>query len=368
MIPHNAALDAAYGLTTWRPFTRVTFRNPSGGGAYSEVVADGVEGMLTSSSTAWPRTTLDLTVPGGITPALTSLPVTPYGGLVRVEAGAYIGSTLYSFQVCELDVDEVTIERPSGTIYVHAVSHEARVNDDVQPFLASSITSQASVWIVDRVSATLGIYGTGPVYPNTVSLTNDVSLNYGEVMTQGTVWDTVEQLMAMCGGEAYFRYDGRLILRDEPVKGTSVLTIKGDAGGTLLRYRSMRRWAASVAYVSFEKSDGSTQLGQWLQTTGPAASTGPYGRHAILQKRTVQTLPSAAKANAAAATAGKRAAAPMRRVELDAIPAPWLEPGDTISVQLQGETAETHLVTGVRWPLSQLGPMTIVTQDSTFAG
>jgi hypothetical protein len=364
VIPHAAQLDAAYGTEVWRPITRVTLKTPDATGTrYTNVVADVVDGWLTSSSTAWPRTSLEMTLPTAVIPSATVLPTHPWGSLVIVEAGAVIGTEEYTFQVCELDVTEVIVRRPAGLIEVRAVSHEARVNECRVPQTLGTYSNVASLPVALSVAEAFGIPFASLPYTNT--LTNDVT--DVSTQTQGDRWPAIEDLMDQVDGEAVFDHLGRLLLRDVPVKGTPDITIKTGDGGTLLDYRSIRRWAASRAQITYVlNSTGAETVATASKTSGFLDVDGPYGVHTRWETRNVDTLPSATARGRHAAALLKRASAPLRRVELQAIPAPWIEPGDTVRVQLLGETTEDHLVTGVRWPLTQLEPMNLTTQDSDY--
>lgn len=366
MIPHPTELDTAYGVTAWEPFSRVTFINPTTDGGEDQVVANAVDGVFTASDTEWPRHTLDMTVPAGVTAADSARPVTSKGGRVLVEAGARIGGLLYSFQVHELDVTEVGLVRPDGTFTVRAASPEARVNENRPAYPQDPPGGQTSVAVSSLVSEALAVSGAG-FYPYTSTLTTDESFAFGDFTVSGDVWPVIEDLMDTSGGEAYFRYDRRLMLRDVPVIGSPVLTLKVGTGGTITGYRDLERWAFNGVYVRFTDASGNVDVGIW-QDTNPASPSrwgGPYGFHARVEERDCVTLPSPTRLNRFAATVAKRSAAPFYRLELECVPAPWLEPGDTVNVQRSEDPAPVaRLVSGVRWPLSQREPMTVITQDS----
>lgn len=376
MIPHDSALDAAYGTSAWAPYTRVTLYSPTTTGGETQVVPDTVEGTLTLSDTNWPRATLELSIPAGVTAADTVVPVSQLGGRAVVEFGATIGGSRYVFQACDLDVSEVFLERPSNMWTIRAVSQEARVNEAV-PVLPISLwdyatslgTGKTSEGVRAVVSDAMPGYDRFyRVYPASVSLATDVTLtvqdDYVSTYAEG-LWDMLEGAMDATGGEAYFRYDRRLVLRTIPVIGSPVQTLKVGTGGTLLAYRDVTRWARNAVMVNYYRRSNDTLLiGSWEQTTGPKRVSGPYGRHTRVINKTVPTLPTQARANARAASIGKRVSAPFRRVELDCVPAPWLEPGDTVAVQLVEGSLTNMLVSGVRIPLSQLEPMTVTMHDA----
>lgn len=366
MIPHDAALDAAYGSTAWEPFTRVTLISPTLAGGETQIVADTVEGTMTSSDTGWPRTTLEMTVPAGVIASETVRPVSPFGGRVVVEAGATIGGHRYTFQTHDLDVTESFVEQPSGVITIRAASQEARVNEARFDFPQDAINGLTSVAVRNIVSEALYLPGGPEFYPYTSTLTTDDTIVAGEVVITDEVWPVLVDLLDATGGEAYFRYDRRLILRDDPVIGSPVMALKVGDDGTIEAYRDIERWAFNRVAVRFTSDAGNVAVGLW-ENTNPATLTevgGRYGKHTRLELRDVAGLPSQPRCDAFAASMAKRSAAPFRRIELDAVPAPWLEPGDTVAVTLLDGVTANRLVSGVRWPLSQLDPMTVTLHDS----
>lgn len=366
MIPHPTELDDAYGVTAWEPFTRVTFISPTSGGGETQVVAGVVEGTFTASDTEWPRHTLDMTVPAGVTAADSARPVTSKGGRVLVEAGARIGGQEYAFQVHELDVVEVGLVRPDGTFTVKAVSPEARVNENRPAYPQDPPGGQSSVGVASLVSEALAVSGMG-FYPYTSTLTTDDNFSVGDFIISDDVWPVIEDVMDGTGGEAYFRWDRRLILRDVPTLGSPVLTLKVGAGGTITGYRDLERWAYNAVYVRYTDASDNVDVGIWqdLNPSSPSYWDGPYGHHTRIIDRSCVTLPSLTRLNRMASSVAKRSAAPFYRLEVECVPVPWLEPGDTVSVQLSEDASPVdRLVSGVRWPLSQREPMTVITQDS----
>lgn len=377
MIPHDAALDAAYGTDAWTPVTRVTLISPTLAGGETQVVAETVQGTLTLSDTNWPRATLDMTVPAGVTAADSDAPVTPYGGRVLVEMGAIVRGAQHIFQVCDLDVTEVFLERPTNTWTIRAASQEARVNV-ATPYVSVDMWMYGQMGKGDGKTSTAVhalisecMPGYDPfftLYPVTIALaSDDVLALTDEITSRGELWPIIEEAMDLTGGEAYFRYDRRLVLRTDPVIGSPVQTLKVGSGGTITDYRDVTRWAINAVHVEYEKkSDGSLKVGLWENTdpTSPTRIDGPYGRHVRVETRQVSTLPLQARCDARAASIGKRASAPARRLEVDCVPCGWLEPGDTVAVQLVEGSTTNVLVSGVRIPLSQLDPMTLTMHDS----
>lgn len=365
MIPHDAALDAAYGTSAWAPFTQVILTTPTAAGGETQVVAETVEGTLTLSDTNWPRATLEVSVPAGVSAADAIAPTSAYGGRAVVIMGAVVGGARYTFQVHDLDVSEVFLERPTNAWTVRAVSAEARVNEARSYTKKDPDGYQSSLAVILAAGQALQP-NTPAMYPSTVTLTTDALYNVGDYTLTGDVWPVLEQIMDNTGGEAYFRYDRRLIIRNTPVIGSPVMTLRVGTGGTITAYRDVKRWAYNAVCVRYTDNANNVGLGIWQNTAGgsPTRVTGPYGTHLYIVDRRSTNLPSQARMDREALAIGKRKAAPFRRLEVDAVPAPWLEPGDTVAVQLVEGSTTNLLVSGVRIPLSQLEPMTLTLHDS----
>lgn len=366
MIPHPAALDAAYGRVLWAPVCRVTpIRNGVAGGALVPV-----EGRLRSDARSWPRTELTVTLPTDVTPSTTTTPLSPYGDRVRVDVEVIAGGESHEFTVGTFDVHTADINRPQGTIDVSAVSSEARVNEDRYTDKTATPAGTSSSVVVGIVSRTLGAS-----LPVTIAVTSDPVLAAGAFPLDGDVWPTVEAIADAAGWDVYFDADGALVLRDTPRKGTPTTTLTTGDGGTLTGYTSRRQWAYNRVGIVYEENAGAAparRVGLW-EDTDPNSATrvdGPYGRHTRRDVVPVDPgkLPTQAAADAAALDVARRAAAPFRSLELRAIPAPWVEPGDTVRVAMLGGLVEDHVVESIEWPLSLLDVATLTTQDATYTG
>jgi hypothetical protein len=364
-IPHPPQLDAAFGSTAWEPLCRVTFYAPGGAALLSQ---DVTEGEFTATAGEWPRETCDLTLPTALTPAATTPPVSAYGGSLRVEFGARITGVDYMFTRATLAVHRTVVDRPAGTVNVRAVSYEARVNEDRYTNKDATNAGKASAVVTALVRRTLGA-----TWPVRNLLSTDVDLAAGAFPLDGDVWPTVEAIMNATGGEAVFGPTGELILRDDPGKGSPVLTLQtGETGpGTLTGYRSERGWAFNrVAVVYIEQGTGTPGrvVGLWEDTTSTTGVNSPYGRHTRRDVVTVDAgkLPTQAAANKAAATIARRAQGRYRNTVLRHQPAPWLDPGDTVRVAYLGGMSESMQVQTIRVPLSQLDVQETETRDYTY--
>jgi hypothetical protein len=355
---HDTALDTALGVEVWEPWVGVEVTEPGLDPYWLTVV----EGVYTESGDEWPRATLEVTCPTSLRPAATRAP-DPWGSVIRLYSGARVRGVLHSFQVATLHVDQATITRPEDELVIHAVSREACVNED-------RITTRAATGAgtVGALVASL-VHNTFPGLTVTNTLTTNPYLPAGAYPLDGDVWPTIVELMLEAGGEAVFAPDGTLILRDLPVKGTPVASLRVGSGGTLTGYNSVKRWAYNKVAIVYD--DGTSRMvGLWEDTTSTSSTrvAGPYGRHTYVETVNVDTghLPTLARANAAARALGRKAASPYRRVEVEGVPVPWIEPGDTVGITYLGDLTESVLVARNTWPLSQLNVGTITTADDAY--
>lgn len=101
------------------------------------------------------------------------------------------------------------------------------------------------------------------------------------------------------------------------------------------------------------------RVGRWAdqRATSPSRVSGPYGRHTARETYTVDrgTLPTQSSADRAAEAKSRQLSDLFRTVQLRTIPAMWVEPGDTVGVELLGTTtSELLLVQRVVHDLSGL--------------
>lgn len=368
MIPHHADLDAAFGTSAWRPVTKVSLLNPTDG-RWRQITADVIDGEFSADASRWPRHEVDFSIPASVVPTSERPESSPWGGRVRIVCGAVVGNVERTFQVAELDVYEDELTRPDGVTRVKAVSKEARVNEARRHVLSPGTDMATSSHALAVVRGALGV----DYYPYVNTMTNDKVIKAGtfDYLTVDP-WQMVEDAMAANGAEAYFRWDNRLVMRDLAYVGSPVMTLKVGDGGTVTKYVSARRWVPNEILTGYRDGSGGEVWG-FATDTDPASPTyrqsSAYGLHAQWTgPDSVDTLPDFDQADTRAATILRRRRSRMRRVTLECIPAPWLEPGDTVAVQLLGTGAsEDLLVESVRWPLSQLGaPMTVTTQTYTY--
>jgi hypothetical protein len=358
---------AAFGVSVWHPFTVAEFIDPAG------VVSPGVEvidGQMSHDAGQWPRTTATLAVLGGLTPALTAPPVSPYGGRVKISAGAVVGGVRYTYPVATLDVHTTTIERPSGRLEVECASHEARIDEDryyTRDAIGNGLVSELVTTLARRTIAGL------PVVNQLGALDLPVAAN--ALPLDDGVWDSIEAVMNTAGGEAVFNAAGALVLRPTPVKASTPVqtfrTAESGPGATVTGYRSVRSWAPSIVVMQYREESNvgaSRRNGVWTDTGPISGVAGPYGRHTEVTTVIAGNgkLPSQAGADRAAASLAQRHRGRFRTVEIRCMPAPWITPGDTVRVELLGGGFELLLVQSATWPLTQLDVMTLQCVDPQY--
>ncbi len=359
MIPHAPALDAAYGAQAWEPYVSVV---PIGSDGTEGAALTPTGGQLTRDMTSWPRDQASIVLPAGLTPELTRLPVTPYGGQIAIDLGARIGGALFTYRACVLDVSDGVIRRPDGSVELSAVSHEARVNEDRYDTVDSTGagTSQSVITFLVRraLGASFPVSFPGP----------GQTLAAGAFPLDGDVWPTIEAVADQAGWDVRFTPGGLIVRADPVVALPAAVTMNVSNGGQITGYDSTRRWAPNrVSQVYLTPTDPITRrIGTWEDTDplSPTRISGPYGRHTRVDRITVDTLPSGAFAAAAAASVAKRSR-PFRQVTIRAIPAGWLEPGDTVAMRLLGGTELDLLLTGITFPLDQLDVAVLTTADTS---
>lgn len=366
MIAHDPDLDDAFGRQAWQPLVALTFLDPSGAPVKSPPPVTPAGKFVTDSS-VWPRQTLTLTLPTAITPDRTAPPVSPYGGGILVDVGArYLGADRW-FRLATLDVTETRVNRPEGTITVKAASHEARVDEDRVTTRTATSAGTGTALVASLVRRTLGAS-----WPVRNLVTVDPTFAAGAFRLDGGVWQTVEAIADASGFEAFFDSVGALVLRPAPVKAATPSTrYTVGEGGTVTGYESTRGWAYNAVAQPYEDDAGSRVVGLWQDTNPSSATrvTGPYGRHTWVAdpiRVDVGKLPSQATADAAAASVARRKGAPFRSASLRTIPAPWVEPGDTVDVTFLGSLTERLLVVRHEFDVDALDVATLVAADDSY--
>lgn len=213
--------------------------------------------------------------------------------------------------------------------------------------------------------------GTGHVSVNTADPRNASTLYAHRTSTAGT--DVAESFAGIAAGDTITVVqviaDGpdkrlRYVATGAPTFGASVVSIPVD----LTKASGSEPVDESAVEVTVRIAEHA-RVGVWQDTsTGPSSVTGPYGRHVATEEYRVErgTLPTQAAADAAALAMARRQAGAFRTVNLRTVPAPWVEPGDTVRVEFLGGSSETLQVRGMTLDLTQLDVMLLDCRDYAY--
>lgn len=311
-------------------------------------------GSLRIDALAYPRYTADLSLGDlSLAPFSTTSPVLPFGAQLRLD---YVlsdssGRTVTVRPCPTLLVDEVEVGRGRSVgMSIRASDPSLAISTDVYS-VPSSLPSTART-----VSAAIA-YLIRRTFPAAVIDDRVDSTAYvGNGFTvDGDPWAAIESLADTIGADVYVDTTDRFIVAPTPsIKPTATDTLRTGPGGTVVGTRSRVIRGYNRVLVVFRDDDGRVIVGRWAdESGGPLDVDGPYGRVTYTESRDREVTPT--QADAAAAALARRTAGLVRDVEVEAVGAPWIETGDTVSVVLP--TGEDRLVlTAVEHDLSGLGP------------
>lgn len=380
MITVPARILSNYGVVH-EPKTRVTFYHPDGTTSATLNITDGT---FTNDTGVWPNQTADITVQtGNVTPAALPAALTPYGGWAKIELGNVAPSALSGtggtattdwWTLATLKVIGIETEYPAGTIRVQLCDVSAQINERAFELPYKSTTSQLTSAFVTTIVA------------STATVINNLGANDRTIPTgheaDGERWTAVVDALQTASAQARVDELGRIVLEPLPtLKGTADQAFTFGSRGTLTGYRTALRWGPNRTAIRFTdpawrpqstygtqgtqgQQDAPITLGTWEDTTtgSPTHVTGYYGRHTLVRQR--QQKVTQVEADAAAAAMGRRVRGRVGLTTIECVPAPWVQPGDTVQVDLLDKTRHRHLVQSVTFPLSLTGAMTIVTRET----
>lgn len=369
MISVPARVKAAYGLVH-QPRCRVTFYHPNGTTSATLPVVDGT---LTHDVGQWPNITAQITIQtGSVTPAALPSALTPYGGWAVIELGATVpdsGAPVTDYWTqATLKVLGVQTDYPAGTLTVDLADVSAKISArgfDTPYKSTSAMTTSA------MVTAMVG--GDATIINNLGALDRTVPTGHE---ADGDVWVAITDLMRAAGAHARIDTLGRIVLEAMPQLSTTTSAQAFTFGtrGQMTGYSTRLQWGPNRCVIRFTDpawraptgsgpQDAPITLGVWEDTTtgSPTHLTGYYGRHTLVMARNVKV--TQAEADSAASVMGRRVRGRVAVTTIQAVPAPWVEPGDTITVDQLDKTRRRHLVASVTLPLSGTEPMSIVTRE-----
>jgi hypothetical protein len=323
-----------------------------------------LEGAVRWTAASTERTTAELVVPTQDTDGTTYAPtswaslLTPDDCVVTVAYGLGVDGPV---RVARLWVDDVRTERPEGRTTLQLVSRATRVSQAGFPSGDRRYVGPTADVVHRIVEQCLG---------TTVQLV-DKGIG-GPLVAPGTVfdgdpWQAVEDLCDAAGGEAYFDELDQLVLRPTPGgAGPAVDTLRVGPGGTITRYSVSLTRAPNVVRLQFQHpTRADVDVVGRATATGAVVPTGPYGPYRVTETRTGAV--TQAQADAAAREYLTRAGGMLRSLELETVPHPGLEVGDTIGVELVTGALELHRVIGLELPLTPGNPSRIETRATPWA-
>lgn len=250
--------------------------------------------------------------------------------------------------VADLGLRERTVNRPSNTMDLTAMSDEMLVIDG-SPANLIATGAQASVPEAMRL---LMYAATVPDVTVVINHPDQTPTSVSEISDR---WETITDLADQIEAAVYDNGLRDIVIEPRVKKVTSVsaATLKVGTNGTILRSDttlSRDEWANYV-YLEYQwRNAGGTDsriIGTATAATGSPfdiAVAGMKIEHIQRESPTTQTA-----ADKAAAVILGRMLSRSRSYSLTAIAAYWLRPGDTVTVQLPTGGQERHLVASVRF-------------------
>lgn len=367
MIVHPPAWDAmastGFGI---RPAVRVTAYRP---GSTATLDVPVTSGTVTKDAGTYPRTrvTLDCADTSLIPITLSDL-LQPNGNWLAVDYGyADPGTEVTAWlRIHDGPITRVLSSRPGSLLTIESADPTILVSGDDQWAPTTYATGTNYAAKVAEVIVTAR-YATTVV--NTLTAAQKLLTVPVDWSWTGDPWAAVEYLMDLIGGEAYLDSTRALILRPHPITGTVAFAFRTGETGTITGYDSEQvRPFNSVQLLYTPTAGGTANLGLWedLNPSSPTYVNGPMGRYVYTERRIGTVLGGVANLYTAPMYA-RRVRGRGRTVTLRAVPVPWIEPGDLISVTTVGGPVENMFVQTVSIPLD-LSVMTITTRDPTYQG
>lgn len=315
-------------------------------------------GTITKDASSWPRITGSIDVADTSAQAVQLL--TPFGGRVRVSRGVtYPDRTTELLMIGDLDIVATRFSRPDNTLTLDLADPSAAVSGDLLPGPRSYPSTTVRDAITDLIA--------GAAFHGSHTLTDQTSNSQtvttaGDYSVDGDRWDAIEQLADQCAAECYFTPERAPVLRPEPVLAASpVARLHTGAGGTVSAMTSELVRAPNVVILYGGPDATGKQIRGTAYDANPSSPTyyrGAYGKVVLVESRPAP-FPSAAAANTAAASMLGRVQTGVRTVELQCVPNPALEPGDTVEIRFPNGAKELHLIRSLDIPLGPEDTMAV---------
>jgi hypothetical protein len=321
-------------------------------------------GSLTIDATRYPRSSVSLDLGDlSLAPSGQASPVLPFGAQLRIDylLSDPAGRTVTLRPCPTLLVDEVEVGRGRSVgMSLTASDPSLAISTDVY---AVPTTLPASARTVSTAIAYL-IRRTFPAAVIDDRIGSTASTGVGFTV-DGDPWAAIESLADTIGADVYVDTTDRFVVAPTPsIKAVATDTLRTGPGGTIVGTRSRVIRGYNRVLLSFRGDDGRVIVGRWAdQSGGPLDVDSRYGRVTYTESRDRGATQT--QADTAAARLARRTAGLVRDVEVEAVGAPWIETGDTVSVVIP--TGEDRLVLSmVDHDLTGLGPSTYTFRTDTL--
>lgn len=329
---------------------------------------------LTKDAGAYPRSTATVSV-ADTSPSTAQL-LTPFGTRLRFFRGLrYPDNTTELPLVADLDITAASFRRPDNSLTLECADPSARVAAATLPGPWRPPGNE--VGAVRYVEAIQALINRGRAYPPAQIRDDSPNGNVSKMFVNkpwqadGDPWDAIEQLLDPHGLECFFTPDRIPVIRAvPPVKTTADANLYALAGGTVVATDSQLTREPNIIYVLGEPDEvtGKQPMGYALDSA-PASPTyygGAYGTVVRVENR--PSVRTNGEATAAAQQLLARVQGRVRTVDLECVPNPALEPGDTVAIKFSNGAIERHTITRVTVPF---GPgtddvMQVSTRTTTY--
>lgn len=318
-------------------------------------------GSLSLRLLEWPRASAVLTVPTNGRPVRPAGHLLPFGARVSVQWRMPDRDPTW-WTAADLYNAEASIDRPGGDWKLRAVDASAIIDGD-------TITERTPHTLVGPTVGT----AVGPLIRRTfpaatVTVQGATTALPADWRTLGlSPWQIIEDLTDLCGYEVVITGPAAFLVRPATeMAAVPVDELATGPAGTITRYEMAHERTYNTVVVRYTPAGGGAVVAGLWQDARPSSPTSTAATGARLTYVFDRDgSPTLAQADTAAARVGAVVAGRPRRLSLQTVPRPWLQPGDTIAVTLATGTRELHLITAVTIPLDG-SPMELDTRNTAY--
>ena len=371
MLTHDATWDALIADNKgFRPAVKATAWRPGSGSTLDVPVTDG---WVLKDAGQYPRTHVSVTCADtSLVPRYLSDLLQPNGACLAIDYGytdPATGTTTW-LRIADGPITQVTADRPGGVIQVESADPSVGLTSDTRSDAGWGFTYLAGTTVLSVLTGLANTaYAPSAAGVDSSQLTAAQAaqtIPTGYTIPVQSRWEQGEDLADLIGAECYYRPDRYLVIRPTPTgKGVPAFAFMTGPKGTITDYQTQLQRPVNQVILRYGGAAGVIGTWQDLDPNSPTYSLGSYGFYTVLEDR--DGIPSQAEANAAAKAYAMRLRGDARNFTVRAVPVPWLEPGDPITVSPVGGVTENHIVQSVSIPLG-LDVMTLTTRNPTYSG